>query len=80
MAIMETNSTAQPTYGNNTLARGLEYGSNYKGDWLIGTYENRLRPNHMPSGMQKDGPQFSMTSPSFQITGKFLTFLIGAGC
>ena len=25
-------------------------------------------------------PQGSMTSPSFRITGKFLTFLIGAGC
>ena len=33
-----------------------------------------------PGGMQKDGPHGSMTSPSFQITGKFLTFLIGAGC
>ena len=30
--------------------------------------------------MQKDGPQGSMTSPSFQITEKLLTFLIGAGC
>ena len=36
------NGTAfndQPTYGNNTLARGIEYGSNYKGDWWIGTME-----------------------------------------
>ena len=30
--------------------------------------------------MQKDGPQGSMTSPSFRITWNFLTFLIGAGC
>ena len=36
--------------------------------------------NHMYCGMQEDGPQGSMTSPSFRITGKFLTFLIGAGC
>ena len=34
----------------------------------------------MYCGMQEDGPQSSMTSPSFRITGKFLTFLIGAGC
>ena len=31
-------------------------------------------------GMQKDGPHGSMTSPTFQITGKFPTFLIRAGC
>ena len=78
------NGTAfnnQPTYGNNTLERGFQYGSNYKGDsgW-IGTHENRSSPNHMPGRMQKDGPQGSMTSPSFQITEKLLTFLIGAGC
>ena len=70
----------QPTYGNNTLARGLEYGSNYKGDWWIGTYENRSSPSEPFGGQQGDGPQGSMTSPSFQITGKLLTFLIGAGC
>ena len=77
------NGTAfnnQPTYGNNTLARGLEYGSNYKGDWWIGTYENRSSPSEPFGGQQGDGPQGSLTSPSFQITGKLLTFLIGAGC
>ena len=77
------NGTAfnnQPTYGNNTLARGFEYGSNYKGDWWIGTYENRSSPSEPFGGQQGDGPQGSMTSPSFQITGKLLTFLIGAGC
>ena len=60
------------------LARGHE--SNHKGDWWIGTYDNRSSPSEPPGGIQDDGPQGSLTSPSFQITGKFLTFLIGAGC
>ena len=75
------NGTAfnnQPTYGNNTLARNHK--SNHKGDWWIGTYENRSSPSEPFGGQQGDDPQGSMTSPSFQITGKLLTFLIGAGC
>ena len=34
----------------------------------------------MYCGIEGDGPQGSMTSPSFRITGKFLTFLIETGC
>ena len=77
------NGTAfnnQPTYGNNTLARERRSGSNHKGDWWIGTFENRPSPSEPFGRQQGDGPQGSLTSPSFQITGKFLTFLIGAGC
>ena len=77
------NGTAfnnQPTYGNNPSARWRAYKSNHKGDWWIGTYENRSSPSEPVGGQQGDGPQGSMTSPNFQITGKFLTFLIGAGC
>ena len=79
------NGTAfnnQPTYGNNTSARDKQYNheSNHKGDWWIGTYENRSSPSEPFGGQQGDGPQGSLTSPSFQITGKLLTFLIGAGC
>ena len=77
------NDTAfnnQPTYGNNTFGRSPAYKSNYEGDWWIGTYENRFSPSEPFGGQQGDGPQGSLTSPSFQITGKLLTFLIGAGC
>ena len=77
------NGTAfnnQPTYGNNTLSRKDRSWSNYKGDWWIGTFENRSSPSEPFGGDQGDNPQGSMTSPSFQITGKFLTFLIGSGC
>ena len=72
----------QPTYGNNPSARHKQYNheSNHKGDWWIGTFEDRSSPSEPFGGQQSDGPQGSMTSPSFQITGKLLTFLIGAGC
>ena len=78
------NGTAfnnQPTYGDNPSARNPhKYESNHKGDWWIGTLENRPSPSEPSGGLQGDDPQGSMTSPSFQITGKLLTFLIGAGC
>ena len=77
------NGTAfnnQPTYGNNTLSRPERVWSNHKGDWWIGTFENRSSPSEPFGGEQGDGPQGSLTSPSFQITGKLLTFLIGSGC
>ena len=77
------NGTAfnnQPTYGNNTLSREGRSWSKHKGDWWIGTYENRPSPSEPFGEQQSDVPQGSMTSPSFQITGKLLTFLIGAGC
>ncbi|CAH3183203.1 unnamed protein product [Porites lobata] len=77
------NGTAfnnQPTYGNNTLSRKGRAWSNHKGDWWISTFENRPSPSEPFGGQQGDGPQGSLTSPSFQITGKLLTFLIGSGC
>ena len=77
------NGTAfnnQPTYGNNTLSRPKRSWSNHKGDWWIGTFEDRSSPSEPFGGEQTDVPQGSLTSPSFQITGKLLTFLIGAGC
>ena len=77
------NGTAfnnQPTYGNNTLSREDRSWSKHKGDWWIGTFENRPSPSEPFGGQQGDSPQGSLTSPSFQITGTFLKFLIGAGC
>ena len=77
------NGTAfnnQPTYGNNTLSRPGRSWSNHKGDWWIGTFEDRSSPSEPFGGQQSDIPKGSLTSPSFQITGKLLTFLIGAGC
>ena len=81
------NGTAfsnQPTYGDNPSERfkGEERNepSNHRGDWWIGTYENRPSSSHPAGEKQGDSPQGSMTSPSFLIDTNFLTFLIGAGC
>ena len=71
----------QPTYGDNPSKRlhRIEP-SNHRGDWWIGTYENRPSSSHPAGEIQDDDPQGSMTSPSFLIDTNFLTFLIGAGC
>ena len=71
----------QPTYGDNPSKRlhRIEP-SNHRGDWWIGTYENRPSSSHPAGEIQDDKPQGSMTSPSFLIDANFLTFLIGAGC
>ena len=71
----------QPTYGDNPSKRlhRIEP-SNHRGDWWIGTYENRPNSSHPAGEIQDDDPQGSMTSPSFLIDTNFLTFLIGAGC
>ncbi|KAK3696721.1 hypothetical protein QZH41_013081 [Actinostola sp. cb2023] len=68
----------QPTYGDNSLFRG-QGRSNHKGDWWIGTFENRPSPSH-PAGKEVgDGPKGTMASPKFIIKGTALTFLIGGG-
>ena len=70
----------QPTYGNIPSAQRGGHFSNHKGDWWIGTFENRPSPSYPVGRYQYDSPQGSMTSPGFSITGKFLRFLIGGGC
>ncbi|KXJ29339.1 hypothetical protein AC249_AIPGENE29039 [Exaiptasia diaphana] len=67
----------QPTYGDNTQARGYP-SSNLKGNWSIGTYEDRPSPSHPPNA-QGILPQGTATSPPFLIQGAKLTFLIGGG-
>ena len=71
----------QPTYGDNPSERlRRTEPANHRGDWWIGTYENRPNSSHPAGEIQDDKPQGSMTSPSFLIDTNFLTFLIGAGC
>ena len=76
----------QPTYGDNPSERFKKEGkgrnepSNHRGDWWIGTVENRSSSSHPAGEIQGDQPQGNMTSPSFLIDTNFLRFLIGAGC
>ena len=69
----------QPTYGDNSKARGRPP-ANQQGDWWIGGFENRPS-KAAPAGQQQgDGPQGNLTSSLFTITGKNISFLIGGGC
>ena len=70
----------QPTYGDNPTARGRSDAANQVGDWWIGTYENRPRPDSPAGKVQGDGPQGTLTSPKFNIVGTRLSFLIGGSC
>lgn len=66
----------QPTYGDNVRARSGS-NANLKGSWFIGTFENRPSPTDAPGKVQGDGPKGTLTSPTFQIQGTKLRFLIG---
>ena len=76
----------QPTYGDNPSERfekkgkGRNEPSNHRGDWWIGTFENRPSSSRPAGEIQGDKPKGSMTSPGFLIDTNFLKFLIGAGC
>ena len=81
-----TTFSNQPTYEDNPSERfekegtGRNEPSNHRGDWRIGTFENRPSSSRPAGEIQGDDPQGSMTSPGFLINTNFLTFLIGAGC
>lgn len=70
----------QPTYGDNPTARNRGQPSRHKGDWWIGGFEDRPSPSHLAGGTQGDGPQGTLTSPSFVIGGHTFKFLIGGSC
>ena len=69
----------QPTYGDNAAARGAGP-SNHKGDWWIGTHETRSSSGTSPGQAQGDEPTGTMTSPTFEIKGNTLSFLVGGSC
>ena len=70
----------QPTYRDNPLARNNDQPSNHRGDWWIGSHEDRPSPSDPVGGYQGDDPTGSLTSPSFVIGGNSFKFLIGGGC
>ena len=67
----------QPTYGDNPLQR-KHASSNLKGDWYIGTYENRPSPSHPPNS-QGNSPMGTATSPPFVLRGRKIRFLMAGG-
>ena len=74
-----TAFTNQPTYGDNPTARNRGQPSNHRGDWWIGTFENRPSPSHPPGAIVGDSPTGTMTSPKFVIRGSTIKLLVGGG-
>jgi len=70
----------QPTYGDNPTARHRGQPSRHEGNYWIGGYENRPAEFDPPGRLQGDGPQGTLTSEPFTITGPIISFLIGGGC
>jgi fructan beta-fructosidase len=71
-------STRQPTYGDNTAARG-NVPCGLQGDHWIGTYENYDGVGGAPGDTRGDGPVGTLTSQSFTIQKRYITFLMGGG-
>ena len=70
----------QPTHGDNPTARRREQPVNQQRNWWIGGYESWPSKSAPAGYAQRDKPQGTLTTPSFIIGGKYLTFLIGGGC
>ena len=70
----------QPTYGDNPFILRPNQTSNHRGDYWIGTYENRPTPESPAGAIQGEGPTGSLTSPEFLVDGGVVSFLIGGGC
>ncbi|MBN2568416.1 MAG: hypothetical protein JXB42_03180 [Deltaproteobacteria bacterium] len=70
----------QPTYGDNPTARHRAEPSRHEGNYWIGTYENRSKPEDNPGGVQGEEPKGVLVSVPFVIEKPSITFLIGGGC
>ncbi|QJE98243.1 glycoside hydrolase family 32 protein [Luteolibacter luteus] len=70
--------TRQPTFGDNTLARG-NVSCGKQGDYWIGTFENYDGVTGAPGNVRGDGATGTLSSQSFTITKRYITFRMGGG-
>ncbi|MBI2477742.1 MAG: hypothetical protein HYV60_03565, partial [Planctomycetia bacterium] len=66
----------QPTKGDNPAVRNRET-SNHEGEYWIGGYENYTGSQGTPGATRGDSLTGTLTSPEFQVTKPYITFLIG---
>jgi uncharacterized caspase-like protein len=70
----------QPTLDDNPTARRRGQPSEHQGRYWIGGFEKyQGKPGQKPGNIQGDGPQGTLTSPSFTIPSGSLSFLVGGG-
>ena len=75
MAARNQKTTSRPM-----AARNQRQPANQHGDWWIGGYEDRPSKWATAGRSQLDEPQGTLTSPTFDIQGNYISFLIGGGC
>jgi len=71
--------SSQPTFGNNLPPRRPGEFANQVGNYWIGTYEDRPSGAVMLGRIQGDGPQGTLLSPAFTISGPRINFRVGGG-
>ena len=70
----------QPTFGDNPTVRNRGQPANQQGDYCIGRYVDVHTPDDTPGEILGDGPTGTLTFRLFEITGRYIPFLVGVGC
>ena len=81
LGLVQHLTTSRPTVITPQLGTlGQRQPANQHGDWWIGGYEDRPSKWATAGRSQLDAPQGTPTSPTFDIQGNYISFLIGGGC